>query len=448
VTILLVLALTAPATAELRHVSYRVGPIEVAPYQVRQDTTGDIPKPAVDGAITGMGVDIVDAHGAKVPIRRLMLHHIVFSRIGAPDTTCSSFTALDSRTTFSGNVQRFYAAGEERARLRLPPGYGYPVAGGDHWAMTWMIMNHRAVPDRAYIRYRITYDTDAALTPVKPVWLDVANCRMDPIYDVPGGRPKGATDVRTTDWVAPEAGRVVAAGGHVHGGGLGLRLSEPDCGDRTLGEIDPTWGAASHPFYHVRPVLHEPGPIHMRGFESAAGLPFGAGQRLRLSSVYDAARPHTRVMGIAIAFVAPPAPDQQPCAPLPRDVAYDRAPAGRTRPPKVTVPLTGIDRRGRAITISGPPGRTTRRGRAADVRVHDFAFSRPNLSVARGATVRWSFPDAELHDVTLASGPRGFSSPHHNDGATYRKTLTVPGTYRLFCSLHPVAMTERVVVRR
>ena len=80
--------------------------------------------------------------------------------------------------------------------------------------------------------------------------------------------------------------------------------------------------------------------------------------------------------------------------------------------------------------------------------MRDFAFSHPNLSVARGATVRWSFEDAELHDVTLASGPRGFSSPHHNNGVTFARTLNVPGTYRLFCSLHPVAMTERIVVRR
>ncbi len=449
------LAAAPAASAEVRQLSYRVGPIEVAPYQVRQNgVTFDIPKPDVDGAITGMDVDLVDADGSRIPIKRLMLHHIVFTSLGATlgdkqDASCNEFTMLDSKTTVPAFAERFYAAGEERATLSLPKGYGYPVGGDDRWGVTWMVMNHRAKADRAYIRYRIRYDTDApALTPVKPVWLDVANCRLDPIYDVPGGRPKGSTDVRTTDWVAPEAGRLVAAGGHVHGGGLGLRISQPDCGDRTLGEIEPTWGSRKHPFYNVKPVLHEPGPVHMRGFESAAGLPFAAGQRLRLSSEYDAARPHTRVMGIAIGFLAPPAGDGATCAPLPRDVAYDRRPAGRSTPPKVTVPLTGIDARGRAVEIDGPPGRTVRRGAKATVRVRDYAFSRPNLSVARGATVRWSFEDAELHDVTLASGPRGFSSPHGNDGATFVKRLDVPGTYRLFCSLHPVAMTERIVVRR
>jgi len=461
---LLVLALAAlaglagPAAAEVRQLEYRVGPIEVAPYQVRQNGLRvDVPKPDVDGAITAMDVDLVDADGTPVPIRRLMLHHIVFTNLGPTfgskqDATCDSILSLDSTTMVPARAERFYAAGEERARLELPPGYGYPIAGADRWGLTWMVMNHRATTDRAFIRYRVTYATgaDAAVTPVKPVWMDAANCRVDPIYDVPGGGRPGSTDVRTADWTAPEGGRIVAAGGHVHGGGLRLRLSEPDCGDRTLANLTPTWGRKSHPFYNVRPVLHEPGPVHMRGFVSQAGLPIGAGQRLRLSSVYDAARPHTRVMGISIVFLAPPAPLDagDPCPALPADVRRDTRPDGRRQPPKVTVPLTGLDDDGRAVTIQGPPGRMVRKGSRATVRVADFAFSRPNLSVARGATVSWRFEDAQLHDVTLASGPRGFSSPHHTRGGRFTKRLTRPGTYRLFCSLHPVAMSERIVVRR
>ena len=450
------LACATPAAAEVRHLEYRVGPIEVEPYQVRQNgATVDIPKPDVDGAITAMDVDLVDADGSEVPIRRLMLHHIVFSNLGPvfgakQDATCDSILDLDSVTRIPGRLERFYAAGEERATLDLPPGYGYPVRGDDRWTLTWMVMNHRARTDRAFIRYRLTYDTNAAaLTPVKPVWLDVRNCRADPVYDVPGGGRPGSTDVQTADWTSPEPVRVIAAGGHVHGGGRELRLSEPDCGDRTLADVTPTWGRRSHPFYNVRPVLHEPGPVHMRGFASAAGLPLGAGQRLRLSSVYDAERPHTRVMGIMIAFVAPASPGQpEGCAPLPGDVAYEPQPDGRRAPPRVTVPLTGLDAAGRARTIQGPPGRLRRAGRRATVTVRNFSFSRPNLSVAPGTTVRWAFQDPVLHDVTLASGPQGFSSPHHLTGGRFEQRLTRPGTYKLFCSLHPVLMTERIVVRR
>jgi plastocyanin len=456
VTLLLLGALAAPAAAEVQHLDYRVGPIEVSGYQVLQrELQFDIPKPDVDGSITAMDVDLVDADGTPIPIKRLMLHHIVFTNLGATigskrDATCETFTGLDSVSQIPGWAERFYAAGEERAKIAMPQGYGYKVGGTDRWGMTYMVMNHRLKTDRAFIRYRITYDTDPALTPVKPVWMDVRDCKADPVYDVPGGGAPGSKDVQTTDWTAPEAGRVVAANGHVHGGGLALRLSEPDCGDRTLASSTPTWGSPSHPFYNVKPVLHEPGPVNMRGFLSGEGLPIGAGQRLRLSSIYDAERPHTRVMGIMIAFVAPPAPGAEapPCAPLGK-VVPDVEPAGRKSPPKVTVPLTGLDRRGRAREISAPPGRLVRtKKNKTRVRVKDYAFSRPNLSVPRGATVKWTFDSKELHDVTLASGPRGFSSPHHYKGAVYSKKLTKPGTYRLFCSLHPVAMSERIIVRK
>jgi plastocyanin len=449
------LALTAaPASAEVRQLAFRVGPIGVAPYEVRQNGIDiGIPKPDVDGFITAMDANIVDGRGRPVPIQRLMLHHIVFANVGAAfgekkDATCDTFTNLDSVSTFPAAAERFYGAGEERAQLRLPPGYGYPVGGKDQWTLTWMVMNHRAVADKAYIQYRVTYDTSLTLTPVRPVWMDVRNCRADPVYDVAGGGAPGSEDRQTEVWTAPEAGRIVAGGGHVHGGGDRLELSQPDCGDRLLATSTPTWGTRAHPFYNVRPVLHEPGPIHMSAFTTPTGFPVAAGQKLKLTSFYDAERPHTRVMGIMQFFFAPGGPPAGTCAPLPADVATDASPPGRKLTPRVTVPLTGLDARGRARTIAGPPGRFHRAAGDALVDLRNLGFSRPNLSVPRGATVRWRFKDDGLHDVTVASGPRGFSSPHQAAGATFEQQLRVPGTYRLFCSLHPVRMTERVVVRR
>ena len=112
--------------------------------------------------------------------------------------------------------------------------------------------------------------------------------------------------------------------------------------------------------------------------------------------------------------------------------------------PRVTVPLTGLDKRGRAVKISRPPGRVSR---ARRVVIRDNRSSVRNLLLRRGATVNWDFRGADLHDVTVASGPRGFSSPHQTRGARFSQKLDTPGTYRLFCSLHPVAMTQRIVVR-
>jgi hypothetical protein len=450
-----ILAAAGPAAATERTETFRTGPVTVAGYEVLQkQLAGNLPKPTGDRFITRMKVDVVDADGTPVPIQRLMLHHIVFLNAGPAfgakrDRTCGSFRMLDSRSEVPALAERFYAAGEERLEMVLPPGYGYRSAAADQWLMTYMLMNHRAKADTAYIQYTVTTDDSPSLTPVDPYWLDVRDCWSDPVYDVPGGGEPGATDVQTTTWRPPTAGRIVAGGGHVHGGGQELRLSQPGCGDRTLASSRPTWGLPSHPFYNVKPVLHEPGPIAMSGFTTQQGFRVAAGEPVRFASVYDAERPHTRVMGIEIVYFAPDASATQPCAPLPTDVStYAAGLPGRRAAPKVTVPLTGLDRRGRAVRIDGPPGRMRRvRGRGpVTVGVRDMRFSAPNLRVRPGARIRWRFGGPSLHDVTLASGPRGFSS-HHRDRGTFSQRLRKRGTYRLFCSLHPVAMTQRIVVR-
>ena len=445
------LIVAAPAAAETRTETFRYGPISVAGYAVKQEISIDIPKPSANAWIKRMETDVVDADGTPVPIQRLMLHHIVFNNVGAEfgskhDSTCNSIKSWDAQTELPAIFERFYAAGEERAVLDLPEGYGYKSADNDTWAMLWMMMNHRPTEDSAFIQYKVTYETEPAKE-VTPYWLDVRNCNADPVYDVPGARTKD--DVESVTWTPPTSGRIVAGGGHVHGGGKALRLVEPGCNNRTLAESRPRWGAPTHPFYNVKPVLHEPGPIAMSGFRSATGIPVTAGRPVRLDSIYDGVRPHTRVMGIFQVFVAKG--ETGACEALPTDVTTDW-PAGtegaRTDPPKVTVPLTGLDDEGNAIEIKRPPGKTIKvRKRKAFVKADGLSFDKPNLSVPRGAKVKWTFPDSELHNVTLASGPRGFSSSNLSDNRYYTKKLSVPGTYKLFCALHPVDMTQRVIVR-
>jgi plastocyanin len=441
-------ALPAAAQAEKRTYSFQTGPITVGPYEVKQNNFDyGIPRPPGAGAITHMETDVVDKNGKPVGIERLMLHHIVFFSLGAAvgekkDPTCDTITGLDSKTKIPAFAERFYGAGEERAVLQMPDGYGYQVGADDVWGLTWMLMNHRNVKDTAYIKYTVTYET-APTTPVHPVWLDVENCKADPVYDVPGGGAPGSTHEKTADWTSPWNGRVIAGGGHVHGGAKELQVTQPGCGDRLLARSRPTWGGPEHPFYNVKPVLHEPGPINMTGFASPTGIPVAAGETVRLKSLYDAERPHTRVMGIFIVYMTK---DQAgtPCAPMPADRVETAPLSGRLDAPRVTVPLTGLDRRGHAITIKRPPGKTSR---ARRVVVADNSYSLRNLLVDRGATVRWDFKGSFLHDVTVASGPRGFSSPHQTKGGRFSQKLETPGTYRLFCSLHPVAMTQRIVVR-
>ena len=77
----------------------------------------------------------------------------------------------------------------------------------------------------------------------------------------------------------------------------------------------------------------------------------------------------------------------------------------------------------------------------------DTAFEPANVALSRSGTLRWRFFDDELHNVTLANGPRGFSSDNLNRGREFSYRFRRPGTYRLFCTLHPL-MTSTVRVER
>jgi plastocyanin len=309
-------------------------------------------------------------------------------------------------------------------------------------------MNHRQLPDEAHIKYEMTVETANPLRDVTPYWLDVNNCFVDPIYNVPGGGKPGSLDRRSAEWTIPEAGRLVAGSGHVHGGGQSLSVTQPTCQNRELAHFTPTWGPPSHPFYNVRPILHEPGPVNVTSMTTPTGIPLAAGSRLRLTSTYDNVLPHTRVMGISVVYVAPDPSVVEPCGALPADVGYTGRPAGRTSSPRFTVPLTGIDPdTGRAVTIQKPPGRRVALRSGATVRIRGFDFSKRNIALRRGSRLRWRFDDdGAIHNVTLASGPIGFGSENLARGS-FTQRFDKAGTYRVFCALHPVAMTESIVVR-
>ena len=193
---------------------------------------------------------------------------------------------LNSRSTLPGLAERFYAAGEERAKLRLPDGYGYKINAADKWGMTWMLMNHRKTdghglhPVPGDLRHGAQDTRHAVLAGHREL-------QGRPGVRHPGRQARRARPPATPPrGPCPQSGRIVAAGGHVHGGAkqLDLKRTGPDC---TLYSSKPTWGSARHPFYNVRPVLHEPGPINMSGFTSATGMPVRKGERLRMDADYD-----------------------------------------------------------------------------------------------------------------------------------------------------------------
>ena len=416
--------------------------VSVSGYEVKQNNMGNIPKPPVDGHITKMEVDIVDSTAAQIPIDRLMLHHIVFLNGGRGDAAC-------------GGPERFFAAGEERAKMSLPAGYGYPLNPAAPWFLTYMYMNHRQITDSAFIEYKLTVaPASAGLQSVRSYWLDAGDCTGDPIYNVPGieqppelscdtkvkkklkgkkrkkakkranacrqaiatqeaAKPKDATHEELDEVVVGQSGRFVAGAGHVHGGAKELSVTKPACGDLEIAESTPTWGNPDHPFYNVKPILHEPGPIGMSAFKTPTGIPVQAGQTIRLRSLYDNLQPHTRVMGIMVLYLAPdPAAGANPCGGAPADIEYGPGTnlPGRTYPIPFKVPLTGLDAARNAIEIQGPPGDFKTLASGSTVAVGDRFFSEGNINLLTGSTLNYSFGGNEEHNVTLANGPMGIGS--------------------------------------
>ncbi|MDP9264795.1 MAG: hypothetical protein M3O91_01560, partial [Chloroflexota bacterium] len=286
------------------------------------------------------------------------------------------------------------------------------------WGLLYMLMNHHPHSMVVRIRYTVRYVTGEPLTAVKPVWLDVKNCRADPVFNVAGTGQPGATVARTADFQMPESGRFVAAGGHLHGGGISVDVSNTSCG--SLFASYPTWGLTE-----PRPVLHEPGPMHMTTLADPVGRFVRAGDTVRLTATYDNSRPHLRVMGIMILYLAP-------------------GPASSCATYSSTVPAPSTAERVTVELLKRPAGPLRR-----DIRstwVGDYEFGAQRVSLRLGASFTWHFRGGVDHDVTLASGPAGFASPSMRNGTfTYR--FTRRGTYRLFCSLHPARMTEVVIVR-
>jgi hypothetical protein len=414
-------ALTFPpaAIAAEQTLTFRTGAITVAPFQTAQKVQVT-PSPSVDGFVVGMEADVVDRRGRSVPGNRVVLHHVVFVKVGVLDSTCGNRDASGRVSPIP--VERFYGAGEERFRLSLPTGYGYPSSTANPWALLYMLMNHSTRTQRVYIQYKVQYVTDRALTPVRPVWLDVRNCRLDPVFDAPGTGGRGSSHTERTDFRLPDAGRIVAGGGHLHGGGIRLELANMTCA-RRLFTSRPTWSRDMH-----RPLLHEPGPTKMSSFRTSTGIQVAAGDVLRLTAVYDNFVPHTRVMGIMLLYLA--RGETTRCADSPSlDVDLGRP----GLPPLVRLSL-----------LRRPQGPLVRGARRAVVR--DFTFAPERVFVRRGTRFTWRFAGPLPHDVTLVNGPVGFSSPTVAAG-TFRFGFTRRGVYRLHCSIHPARMSQVVIVR-
>ena len=248
----------APAAARLKTYTLQYGPVRMAGFNVKLPKV-KVPAPRVNGYIVQMNAELVNSQGRRVTIRDVMLHHLVFHRRreSSVRNACSS-----------PHGEAFYGTGEEQQQLRLPAGYGIRIGKDDKWRVTAMLMSHSMEAFNVYIRYRVTVETDRRLTPVHAFWVRANGCSPSVSYPVYGGGAPGSTDLRRYDWTAPYDARIVAVGGHLHGGAKDMWLSQPRCEDRRLLDTRPFFGMPDHLYYRVRPVLHEPGPMDTHYFLS------------------------------------------------------------------------------------------------------------------------------------------------------------------------------------
>src|SRR5205085_1594897 len=81
---------------------------------------------------------------------------------------------------------------------------------------------------------------------------------------------------------------------------------------------------------------------------------------------------------------------------------------------------------------------------AAAVRIENFTFKNPVITVKPGTTVTWTNGDDIPHTVVSKDGV--FKSKVLDTGDRFSFTFAKPGQYGYFCSLHP-HMTGTIIVK-
>jgi plastocyanin len=124
----------------------------------------------------------------------------------------------------------------------------------------------------------------------------------------------------------------------------------------------------------------------------------------------------------------------------------DRFSGGQVRRRVLAAPLVGV----LALALAGASAASAPKTKT--VKVGDDYYLPAKLTVKKGTKIKWSWiaGNSDTHDVRLKSGPKGVKKFHSQLAASdysFSKKLTVPGTYRIYCSLHR-SMRETIVVKR
>jgi plastocyanin len=118
----------------------------------------------------------------------------------------------------------------------------------------------------------------------------------------------------------------------------------------------------------------------------------------------------------------------------------------------VSTALAGAVALAAAPAVAGTP-QAPGKPQKKTVTVQDNYYGPTKETVNRDSLITWKWTDesADVHDVKLVSGPKGFrkfQTEPASAGFRYSKRLTKPGTYKFICTLHEDdGMKMTIVVR-
>jgi len=312
--VLLVCALTVLAVPATANATITTKTIDYGPYtipagggdphdhhsmgMIANQIVQNIAKPCTGCTIIGVTPDLVYTDGSRANITEgPMLHHAMFSAqsSGKADVTCAG-----KGPGLLG--ERFFASGNERTAIDLQSlPYGYKVNSTETWNMVFDLMNWETTSKTVKIRMTWKYATGTDHTsraPLRPVWLDVAQCTLNSYYSP----PFGISDTHY-DWKASFGGKLIAAAGHIHDHGVNIEVTNETTKSLLCNSVATTGGTGY--------VTHSDGRKHVSGMNVCTGNPISTikkGDTIRLHSIYNIPEGHHAIedaMGIAIAYINP-----------------------------------------------------------------------------------------------------------------------------------------------
>ena len=450
---------TPTAQGNVKHLHFELGPLDIRPGQNNIETNKfAIPQPKIDGWIVGFKPNLRLTNGKVPPVDEIHLHHGVWL----------TGTRLDATALFP---ERFLGVGEEKTELHLPPGYGYRYTPNDFWWINYMIHNLTARP----FKVSITYDVDIVPTndapaggmkDVHPIWMDVQNGSVYPVFDVLKGSGSGGTftypdqatdpyagEFQKNEWTVKQPGVLVHTFGHLHPGGLHVDLDlQRDGKDAHLFE-------STAKYYE--PAGAVSWDVSMTATRNDWAVAVQPGDVLKISATYDTSRASWyESMGLAVVWMYNGPGGDDPFVTKvdkPGVLTHGHLPENNNHGGKKTTLKNPTK------VASGPA--------TAGVDISHFLYGasdltarKPIATVAQGQSITFDNLDADgqevWHSITsckapctattgvaypLADANISFDSGQLGDGARPRSgtdTWSTPadlpvGTYTYFCRVHP-----------